>query len=332
MRRFKRDRGTFRGPETPAPRIPRPRRPMNRSGAEDGDGPLPGPSEILRLEPADADRLLDQLESDVPSHRGAVQVEVGGAREAVVLGDTHGDWRSTQAAVARFLAEPNERLLLGLGDYVDRAPDDCGDGSVANALYLLELAAEAPERVYLIQGNHEIVRRIPAFPHNLPEEVDDLWGPDSTRYDRLLGLLERGPLAVTTRNGAYLAHAGFPRGSLPTPWTDSLHDPDELRLTELTWAECDASRIRRGAALPWGRKDLEYFLGRTGLRLFVRGHDPDLTGRPVYGGLCLTLHTTRVYERYGGVLLARMPLHRPLASAADLTVEHLSTENRSFPE
>jgi hypothetical protein len=287
------------------------------------------PSELLRLSPEEADELLDYLEGGVPLRTPLTELSHGDAGEAIVFGDTHGDWRSTEEVVKRYRV--GGRCLVGLGDYVDRAPDDCGEGSVANALYLLSLAAEAPDRVYLIQGNHEVVHRIPAIPHNLPEEVDELWGPDSTRYERLLGLFERGPLAITTSNGAYLAHAGFPRGVLPSPWTKAFESVDTERLAEITWAECDASRIRRGAALPWGGGDLERFFHSTGLRLMLRGHDPDMTGRPLYGGRCLTLHTSRIYERYGGVILAHLPLIAPLGSVTDLQVEHLPTEGRSFP-
>ena len=287
------------------------------------------PSELLRLSAAEADDLLEHLERWVPVRSPLVEIPAGTAEEAVVFGDSHGDWRSTEEVVLRY--REGDRCLIGLGDYVDRAPEDCGAGSVANGLYLLGLAAQSPGRVFLIQGNHEVVRRIPAVPHNLPEEVDELWGPDSTRYDRLLGLFERGPLAVTTSNGAYLAHAGFPRGKLPDPWTAAFESPDDERLAEITWAECDASRVRRGAALPWGERDLEQFLRATGLRIMLRGHDPDLTGRPVYGGKCLTLHTSRIYERYGGVIIAHLPLRSPLRTVADLSIEHLSTEGRSYP-
>jgi len=291
---------------------------------------LRSPSEILELTPSQADELLTFLELHVPVRPPLVEIPEEAATEAIVFGDSHGDWRSVEEVVRRY--REGERCLVGLGDYVDRAPDDCGAGSVANALYLLELVAERPGRVTLIQGNHEIVRRIPAIPHLLPDEVDELWGPESMRYDRLMGLLERGPLAVTTTNGAYLAHAGFPRGKLPIPWTAAFTRPDDDRLAEITWAECEASHIRRGAARAWGERDLEQFLRATGLSVMLRGHDPDLTGRSVYGGRCLTLHTSRVYERYGGVLLARMPLQTPLPSVAAIAVERLPTEGRTFAD
>ena len=287
------------------------------------------PSELLTLSDAEVDRLFDYLERTVPVRPPLVEVPEGVAEEAIVFGDSHGDWRSVEEVVRRY--REGNRCLIGLGDYVDRAPDDCGAGSVVNALYLLELVAEAPGHVCLIQGNHEVVRRIPAVPHNLPDEVDELWGPDSTRYDRLLGLFERGPLAVVTASGAYLAHAGFPRGKLPVPWTDAFAHVNEERLAEITWAECDASRIRRGAAFPWGARDLDQFLRSTGLSVILRGHDPDVTGRVLYGGRCLSLHTSRIYERYGGVIVAHLPLDTPVASVASLKVDHLATEGRSFP-
>ena len=292
------------------------------------EAPL-SPSAILRFSPAEADALLTRLERDVPVRSPLTELSAVTAEEALVFGDTHGDWRSTEEAVKRY--RTGDRALIGLGDYVDRAPEDCGAGSVANALYLLGLVAEAPSRVYLIQGNHEVVRRIAAFPHDLPEEVDELWGPDSTRYDRLLGLLERGPLAICTSNGAYLAHAGFPQGELPHPWTRAFASVDDEQLAEITWAEADASRIRRGATRAWGERELERFLTTADLRLFLRGHDPDLNERSLYGGRCLTLQTTRIYERYSGVTVAYLPLRTQLSSVDDLRVDHLPTEGRSFP-
>ena len=291
--------------------------------------PVLSPAQLLRLSPDEADVLLDRLERSVPVREPVTEIAASVAQEAVVFGDTHGDWRSTEEVVR--LYGRGDRCLVGLGDYVDRAPDDCGEGSVANALYLLSLAADAPGRVFLIQGNHEGPHRLPFVPHNLPEEVDALWGPDSTRYERLVGLLDRGPLAVTTSSGAYLAHAGFPRGTLPTPWTAAYDSPDEQRFAEITWAECDASRIGRAVAPAWGRAELDRFLAATGLQVVLRGHDPDLTGRPLYEGRCLTLHTCRIYERFGGVIAAIVPLRTPVRSISDIAVEHLASEGRSYP-
>jgi hypothetical protein len=292
-------------------------------------GPDRSPEQILSLDPSDANELLDQLEADVPARPGLVHLASTPFKEAVVFGDSHGDWRSTKAPVERFLESP-DRVLIGLGDYIDRSPEDCGEGSVANALFLLGLAARFPERVFLISGNHDLARRIPALPHDLPEEVDQLWGPDATRYLRLLGLLERGPLAMTTESGVYLAHAGFPRGP-PADWRGRFSAPSDETLIDLTWSDCAASRLDRGVATPFGEPELLRFLELAGCRVFLRGHDPNLTGRALYHQHLLTLHTTRHYERFGGVIFARFRLDRPVTSTEDVVIEHAPSERQHYP-
>lgn len=331
MRRFKQGVGPTRAPGTPAPRI-RPAFPMSGPGASTGPARRLGPEEILALAPEEADELLDRLEAQVPvAPDRLADVPPSTGAEAVVFGDTHGDWRSTVEAARPFLARPRERVLVGLGDYVDRTPDDCGEGSVANALYLLELVAEFPGRVVLLQGNHETTRRFPVLPLDTPEEVDALWGPEVERYARLMGLLERGPLAALTGSGVYLAHGGFPRVREAGSARDAFRSPSDDTVLDVVWGDCGASRVHRGVSVPFSEAELAEFLRLLGARVFLRGHDPDLVGRPVFHDRCLTLHTTRVYERSGGVLIARVPLDRPVESVRDLAVEHLATEGRSFP-
>jgi len=291
---------------------------------------VPVPEEILRLDEHGADALLDRLERTVPVHPPFVRIPSASLREAIVFGDTHGDWRSVEEVERRFSAGGVRRLLIGLGDYVDRAPPDCGAGSVANALHLLSLAASAPDRVFLIQGNHETTRRIPVLPHDLPEEVDAMWGPDATRCTRIEALLERGPLAAVLPERVYLAHAGFPLVGSEEEWVHAFDQVSDDRLSEVVWGVCDASRNRRAGVPSWGGRDLERLFRASGVRVFLRGHDADLTGRPLFDGHCLTLHTTRVFERFGGVITLRFPLGRPVESIRDTLIEHLSTEGKKF--
>ncbi|HZY92488.1 MAG TPA: metallophosphoesterase [Thermoplasmata archaeon] len=288
------------------------------------------PAEILALDASGVDELLDRLESEVPVHTGLVDLPSAPLRDAVVFGDTHGDWWSTVALAERFLAHSRERCLIGLGDYIDRPPDDCPQGSAANVLFLLQLVAEAPDRVFLLQGNHEAARRIPVLPHDLPEEVDELWGPDAERYNRIVGLLERGPLAALSPSGAYLAHGGFPSHGTAATWRNAFESPTEDTLVEVLWSDCAVSRVDRGLGTRFTARDLDEFFGRSGARLFLRGHDPDIVGRPLFDQRVLTLHSTRIYERYGGVIVALLPLHRTVRSAADVRIEHLETEGQSF--
>ncbi|MCI4344039.1 MAG: metallophosphoesterase [Thermoplasmata archaeon] len=292
--------------------------------------PLVPPLEILRLQPEEADELLGALEAGVPVAPTLVEVPLVAKATALVFGDTHGDWRSSEAIAARFLARPNSSYLIGLGDYVDRAPDDCAEGSVANALYLLQLVARYPGRVLLVKGNHELHRLLPVLPHDLDTEVDELWGPDVRRYARLAGLLERGPLAVRTSSGAYLAHGGFPRVAKGVPVAAAFERLTEDQIVDIVWGESGASRSHRGVSAPFTERELKAYLAALGGTVFLRGHDPDLNGKAVFDNRCLTLHTSRIYERMGGVLFAQVPLDRPIRDLEDIGVEHLETEGKEF--
>jgi hypothetical protein len=329
MRRFKRRAGrNGRSPETPAPRIFPVAQgiPTVASAAKSL-----APEEVLALAPEEADRWLEALARAVPRHEPCVQLPETPGGSAFVFGDTHGDWRSTLEVVRAFREGGADSVLLGLGDYVDRSPADLPSGSVANALFLLGLAAELPRRVFLLQGNHETMRRLAGRPHTLAADLERLWGTRPTRYDRVMELLERGPLAATSASGAYFAHAGFPRDPLPPRWRDAFTSTDDQRLAELVWAEPDVASAHRGVVPSWTEADLGRFLSETGLLTVWRGHDPDLAGRPLYRGRAMTLHTTRIYRQYGGVLLAVLPLTGRLGDVRDAELRHLERERRPDP-
>lgn len=280
------------------------------------------PETIARMDGPDVDALLDRLDPLVPSEPALVLVAPAGSKTLGVIGDTHGDWRSSRAAVEWFLDSVGDRAFVGLGDYVDRAPTDSPAGSAVNALFLVSLKAAYPDRVFLLRGNHEAGRRIPFEPHTLPEEMRSRWGPDRRRYDRLIDLLERGPLAAYTLSGVFLAHGGFP-SRLTSPWTDRFRNVDDSLLVDLLWRDAAASPLDRGLSPAFTERDLEEFFHATGLRVFLRGHDPNVAGRSLYQDRCLTLHTTRLYAEYGGILAAHVPLDRPVRSTRDIAVVHL---------
>ncbi|MGC2289372.1 MAG: metallophosphoesterase [Thermoplasmata archaeon] len=284
--------------------------------------PVP-PETIARMDASQIDVLLTQLDPQISSEATLVHIRPATGKTLAVIGDTHGDWRSAQAAMEWFLEAPHQRAFVGLGDYVDRAPADCPAGSAVNALFLLSVKAAYPDRVFLIQGNHEAARRIPIVPHSLPEEMAAKWGEDRRRYSRLMGLLERGPLAGYTSSGVFLAHGGFP-SRLATHWTDRFRSVDETLLVELLWRDVAASHLDRGLCSPFDEEALDRFLTGTGLHLFLRGHDPNVVGQSLYHDRCLTLHTSRMYARYGGVLTAHVPLDRTVLSTRDLDVVRLT--------
>ncbi len=70
------------------------------------------------------------------------------SRRVVLVGDTHGDLNASQQVIENFL--DNSTTLVFLGDYVDRGEDSRG-----NIDFLLEQKIKNPNRIYLLQGNHE---------------------------------------------------------------------------------------------------------------------------------------------------------------------------------
>jgi hypothetical protein len=285
-------------------------------------GPLE-PAEIEAMDAGEVDALLARLDPQISPASALVRVDPSGAETVAVVGDTHGDWRSTERALQWFLESPATRAFVGLGDYVDRAPADCPNGSAVNALYLLSVKARYPERVVLIRGNHEAARQIPFEPHDLPDDMTARWGENRVRYSRLTGLLERGPLAGYTPSGVFLAHGGFPLHRT-VPWTDRFRDVDETLLVELLWSRMVEAHADSGVVPPFDETMLDDFLHAASLNVFLRGHDPTLVGRPMYHGHCLTLHTSRIYARFGGVLTARLSLDTPVRTTNDIEIVRLS--------
>lgn len=282
--------------------------------------PVPlAPAQIAEMDGRGIDGLLARLDPHIPTEPALVLVPGGPVQTMAVIGDTHGDWRCTVRATEWLLESPKDRAFVGLGDYIDRAPRDCPGGSAVNALHLLSLKAAYPNRVYLLQGNHEATRRLPAFPHTMPEEMADRWGEDPDRYSRLMGLLERGPLAAYSGSGVFLAHGGFPE-SLTQPWTDRFRTVDESLMADLLWRDASFSDLDRGLSPPFDATALDRFFLVSGLAIFLRGHDPDVVGQRLYGDRCLTLHTCRMYRQYGGILTVHAPLSRPVHSLADVEV------------
>jgi len=245
--------------------------------------------------------------------------------EALVVGDSHGDWPTVEMLVERFFSGPEARSRwIALGDYVDRTPKGLPQGSLRNALYLLSLRAAFPESVVLLRGNHETQRRIPAGMHFVHDEAVELWGTPAVG-ERVQDLFDRLPLAAVTESGAYLAHAGFPLGP-GGDWKTELASSSERVLFEVVWNDVEMSPScgHRGVDQePIRRENLERFLSRAGCTVFVRGHDPDMAGQILFGRRLLTVHGARVFAR-AGLTVASVPLGEPVRELSETMLRSLS--------
>lgn len=256
--------------------------------------------------------LLDSLGGKLPG-KNLVSVPSRSKGTALVLGDIHGDL----PLLRRMLMEHFERaggvdLVVTLGDYVDRTPEGAPFGSLMCALYVLALAARNPGRFIALRGNHETQRHVPAQPSELDEEVEQLLG-DRTLATRIWDRIEELPLAATTENGVYLAHAGFP---MDADWKGALAHPVERTYLEVVWNDVDASPIcgQRGIdQVPISEETLSAFLDNSESGIVVRGHDPYVAGLPLYHDRLMTVHTTRSVVRTG-IFALKLPLDGRLRS------------------
>ncbi|KPK44461.1 MAG: hypothetical protein AMK74_05135, partial [Nitrospira bacterium SM23_35] len=137
--------------------------------------------------------------------------------KAVFIGDTHGDFDATET-IFRLYFRPGYTLVF-LGDYVDR-----GDNSLENIEFLLKRKAEAPDRIFLLAGNHEGYCSVPFSPA-------DFWESLSPReYEYFSEICKLFSFAAVTRNGLCAVHGA-------TPDLESLEEINTVQLCSEHWLQ-----------------------------------------------------------------------------------------------
>jgi protein phosphatase len=260
--------------------------------------------------------LLDRVKPILEDESSLVRVE---AERAVFVGDTHGDLESTEYVFSNF--DPRQYMIVFLGDYVDRGPQQLG-----NIVFLFERKLEFPGSVILLRGNHETleINRVYGFLNELLK----LYGDDGVavwrRFNEIFSLMPYGCLV----NGKILAvHGGLANGLSTVRQIERLPkgetDPTDPIAFQLLWNDPSQevkgfAPNRRGAGtLYFGRDVVESFEKRNKISLIIRSHEPIPEGakylfaktaknKPMlkqvfrkaveYPGLLLSIFTCRYYE------------------------------------
>lgn len=283
----------------------------------------------LVKEPASAlHEVLDAVTEAFDRRPWPLLVEIPSDRPVQVIGDSHGDWPAVSAALGFARSGRHPERFVGLGDYIHRwtrsEPDPVAlpSGSVWNAAYLLSWTAFDPEHVILLRGNHEATRQIPVPGPTLLRELRRAYprADALALWNRIVGLLERLPLAGRTANGVFLAHGGIPPvGRLdPAGWRAS----DLTLLEGLLWSDPDLDYEDRSVGFSYGSRDLDEFLRAVHCQWMIKGHAPGHSGRAIYGGKLLTVHTSDLFRRFGdgGVLLAEIPDRPRIENISEITL------------
>lgn len=240
---------------------------------------------------------------------------------AYVLGDLHGNFASL-LYFERILWHLGPGLcpsnILFLGDYVDRGPH--GMEVIA---YLFAYKVQAPRKLMLLRGNHEIreiqkqftfhTECVLKFGEKMGGEV---WNAINNAFDAL-------PLAANIDGKVFCCHGGIPPpwicptvtaiNSIPCPlgspdeqstlaWELMWNDPirtkqssNELML-ELQANDGFAANTRRGTGHVFSVEALERFLNTNGLSHLIRAHEVAIAGfNVIQKGKVLTVFSSAKY-------------------------------------
>lgn len=239
--------------------------------------------------------------------------------EITFVGDTHGDFTTTQYIVKRFLSSPEQKYIVFLGDYIDREPEP--EGSLYNLLYLCLLRINFPETVFLLKGNHEANYAVLCYPYEFEEELVSIFGSFGFKIHKsAVSVFKEMPLMIQTKNGVVASHAGFP---LRAQQIDDKSREDLI--IDILWSDPAISPTFRGFGIPkFTEKHLISFLNSINASCFIRGHDYNVAGKAIYSQKCITVFTSRRYVSQAGITVAKVDLSRKINDARDLILEDLT--------
>jgi protein phosphatase len=249
--------------------------------------------------------------------------------QAIIIGDIHGDLESLKHILheEQLLEEKmkgNETYLVFLGDYGDRGP------SSPEVFYIvLSLKEIFPDRVILLQGNHEGPEDLLAHPHDLPYSLQKKFGSDwRTIYAELSTLFRRFYTAVLVENQCIILHGGVPSKARTVDDLAYAYEkhPAEPHLEEILWSDPGEGILGtrfspRGAGRVFGKDVTDGFLGMLGVEYMIRGHEPAREGFEVnHDGKILTLFSRKgpPYFNIKGAYL-KLDLARKFDSVWQLT-------------
>lgn len=232
-----------------------------------------------------------------------------------ILGDIHGNYRDLvcfEKALWRMGPVLTPANFLFLGDYVDR-----GEHGVEVIAHLFAQKILAPDKFYLLRGNHEVrnVQKMFTFHNECVNKFGDRVGVEV--WEQINACFDVMPIAAVVDTKVFCVHGG-----IPPPWLGGgflaainqipkpLSDPENQSplAWELMWSDPISSEAvadpqkaflpnsKRGTAHMFSAEALEEFLTRNELSHVVRAHEVQQNGFQVQQkGKLLTVFSSSHY-------------------------------------
>jgi protein phosphatase len=237
-------------------------------------------------------------------------IEIKNAKRIIFVGDTHGDLEASKKVIKNYLKEGNK--IVFLGDYVDRGPF-----SKENLDFLLEQREKNPDKIFLLQGNHEGHRILKFSPAEFWESLSE------KEYQKYSQIVEKFPLAVVVKDIIAL------HGALPE--IEKLKDFKKIKIGDENWFRIcwgdfvDESGDNFGIDPFTGRPRFgkNYFLKimeRINKKILIRSHDPSAP-LLMYEDRCLTIFTSSAYSKERIIAIA--DFSKEIKTARDLELKKL---------
>jgi hypothetical protein len=217
-------------------------------------------------------------------------------KRLIVAGDIHGDFSSFKRI--REIFNPDEDLLIFLGDYADR-----GENSVEVVEGVKSLMEKYSKEVIALKGNHEDYFDYgePKFyPCTLIQEVENKIGSWDLYFKNFKkDFLDKLYIAAEIPSLVLFVHAGISR---KVKSKEDLINPSKNVEEDLIWSDPFEEEGEfpnpRGAGILYGKDVSKEICERLNVKYIIRSHEPmkAFDGPCVeHGGRVVTISSTSVY-------------------------------------
>ena len=272
---------------------------------------LEDPFKIKMLSEGQIERTQRKLKTLLDMEPALVRLQ--DPRQAVIIGDTHGDLRTVISILSKeFVPQEDKPYLILLGDYVDRGPNQ-----VATLNLISMLKVHFPDRVVMLRGNHE------------SEEMNNIYGfrraasdhpcigeSGFKRYQDVFGAMPHCVLLEWNR--VFGVHGGIPfdphhegpfsLGELKSlKKAKRLEDLDEAS-RQMMWGDPSEDlraeegfefNFKRGFGYLFDRRIFDEFMDCNEISLAIRSHQMFQEGYwYFFDNRMLSIFSTRHYEGY----------------------------------
>lgn len=288
---------------------------------------IPAPDVFIQLASKVRDLLREEREKvDVGKYesQGSLAKIKSDVSRLIVVGDLHGDYECLTTILSSI--DPDEAILVFLGDYIDR-----GEQSPQVVYEVLNLKLRKPSSVLLLMGNHEGPPELPVYPHDFPLYLTLLYGPSWRKvYHSIMECFRYFYVCSILEGLLFMVHGGVPTRPVTQESLANAHQDIEL-LEELLWNDpmpnegvCTSPR---GAGFLFGPDVTERFLKTMGVKVVIRAHEPCEGGYEVHhDGMLMTIFSRKgppYFNTHAAYLDIRNP--KSIASAHQLVRDCVRT-------